>query len=99
MMKKVRDLVQRKTIGNGFPDSVFNWTQEMDSKLSNQDINNQAFSSNKMTIIIIIKSFPKSIGVFSNAKMNFEFLKSFLKLITLSYSRAMKAVGVCEGNL
>jgi hypothetical protein len=28
----------------GLPESVFDWTRELDSELSNQNINNQAFS-------------------------------------------------------
>ncbi|KHN41720.1 hypothetical protein glysoja_003460 [Glycine soja] len=38
------NLLRRTTIGNGPPESVFDWTREIDSDLSNQNINNQAFS-------------------------------------------------------
>ena len=30
--------------GTGLPDSVFDWTRELDSELSNHNTNNQAFS-------------------------------------------------------
>ncbi|CAL5441099.1 unnamed protein product [Camellia sinensis] len=34
----------RTTTGNGPPESIFDWTAELDSDLSNQNTNNQAFS-------------------------------------------------------
>ncbi|CAL5436166.1 unnamed protein product [Camellia sinensis] len=34
----------RTTTGNGPPESIFDWTAELDSYLSNQNTNNQAFS-------------------------------------------------------
>ncbi|MCI12495.1 hypothetical protein A2U01_0033600, partial [Trifolium medium] len=41
------NLLRRTTIGNGAlwpPESIFDWTREIDSELSNQNVNNQAFS-------------------------------------------------------
>ncbi|KAG9131591.1 hypothetical protein Leryth_015138 [Lithospermum erythrorhizon] len=37
-------LMRRTTIGNGPPESVLDWTKELDSELANQNNNNQAFS-------------------------------------------------------
>lgn len=38
------NLLRRTTIGNGPPESVFDWTKELDTDLTNQNTNNQAFS-------------------------------------------------------
>ncbi|KAK4364727.1 hypothetical protein RND71_016085 [Anisodus tanguticus] len=38
------NLLRRTTIGDGLPESVVDWTKELDSDLSNQNASNQAFS-------------------------------------------------------
>ncbi|KAG5540380.1 hypothetical protein RHGRI_020564 [Rhododendron griersonianum] len=38
------NLFRRTTMGNGPPESIFDWTTEIDSDLSNQNASNQAFS-------------------------------------------------------
>ncbi|KAL0447705.1 UNVERIFIED_CONTAM: protein ENHANCED DISEASE RESISTANCE 2 [Sesamum latifolium] len=39
-----RSLVRRTTIGNGPPESVYDWTKELDTDFGNQNSENQAFS-------------------------------------------------------
>ncbi|RVW64383.1 Protein enhanced disease resistance 2 [Vitis vinifera] len=77
-----RDLVRRKTIGNGIPDSVLDWTREIDSELSNQNINNQAFSRKHWRLLQC-----------QNGLRIFEELLE-VDYLPRSCSRAMKAVGL-----
>ncbi|CBI37373.3 unnamed protein product, partial [Vitis vinifera] len=81
-----RDLVRRKTIGNGIPDSVLDWTREIDSELSNQNINNQAFSRKHWRLLQC-----------QNGLRIFEELLE-VDYLPRSCSRAMKAVGVVEAT-
>ncbi|KAI6701831.1 hypothetical protein NL676_010967 [Syzygium grande] len=80
------NLSRRTTIGNGPPESVFDWTQELDSELSNQDNNNQAFSRKHWRLLQC-----------QNGLRIFEELLE-VDYLPRSCSRAMKAVGVVEAS-
>uniref|UniRef100_A0A2P2L3K3 Lipid binding protein n=2 Tax=Rhizophora mucronata TaxID=61149 RepID=A0A2P2L3K3_RHIMU len=80
------NLLRRTTIGNGLPDSVFDWTQEFDSELSNQNANNQAFSRKHWRLLQC-----------QNGLRIFEELLE-VDYLPRSCSRAMKAVGVVEAS-
>ncbi|XP_062147048.1 protein ENHANCED DISEASE RESISTANCE 2 [Alnus glutinosa] len=80
------NLSRRTTIGNGLPESVFDWTRELDSELSNQNINNQAFSRKHWRLLQC-----------QNGLRIFEELLE-VDYLPRSCSRAMKAVGVVEGT-
>ncbi|XP_057963856.1 protein ENHANCED DISEASE RESISTANCE 2 isoform X1 [Malania oleifera] len=80
------NLLRRTTIGNGPPDSVFDWTREIDSALSNQNNNNQAFSRKNWRLLQC-----------QNGLRIFEELLE-VDYLPRSYSRAMKAVGVVEAT-
>ncbi|XP_059442605.1 protein ENHANCED DISEASE RESISTANCE 2-like [Corylus avellana] len=80
------NLMRRTTIGNGLPESVFDWTRELDSELSNQNINNQAFSRKHWRLLQC-----------QNGLRIFEELLE-VDYLPRSCSRAMKAVGVVEGT-
>ncbi|KAL6349695.1 hypothetical protein AAG906_041102 [Vitis piasezkii] len=92
-------LVRRKTVGNGFPDSVFDWTREMDSELSNQDINNQAFSSDEKKKKNN-QAFPKKHWRLLQCQNGLRIFEELLEVDYLprSCSRAMKAVGVVKAT-
>ncbi|KAL3016007.1 hypothetical protein AAZX31_06G189600 [Glycine max] len=62
----------RTTVGNGPPESVFDWTREIDSDLSNQNINNQAFSRKHWRLLQC-----------QDGLRTFEELGEVVKLITL----------------
>lgn len=78
------NLSRRTTIGNGLPDSVFDWTRELDSELSNHNTNNQAFSRKHWRLLQC-----------QNGLRIFEELLE-VDYLPRSCSRAMKAVGVVE---
>ncbi|XP_054808597.1 protein ENHANCED DISEASE RESISTANCE 2-like [Prosopis cineraria] len=80
------NLLRRTTIGNGPPASVFDWTREIDSDLSNQNSNNQAFSRRHWRLLQC-----------QNGLRIFEELLE-VDYLPRSYSRAMKAVGVVEAT-
>ncbi|XVE65385.1 hypothetical protein DITRI_Ditri07aG0176400 [Diplodiscus trichospermus] len=80
------NLLRRTTIGNGPPDSVFDWTREFDSELSNQNANNQAFSRKHWRLLQC-----------QNGLRIFEELLE-VDYLPRSCSRAMKAVGVVEAT-
>ncbi|KAB2039295.1 hypothetical protein ES319_D03G204100v1 [Gossypium barbadense] len=80
------DLLRRTTIGNGPPDSIFDWTQDFDSELSNQNANNQAFSRKHWRLLQC-----------QNGLRIFEELLE-VDYLPRSCSRAMKAVGVVEAT-
>ncbi|XVF52103.1 hypothetical protein PTKIN_Ptkin04bG0238200 [Pterospermum kingtungense] len=80
------NLLRRTTIGNGPPDSVFDWTREFDSELSNQSANNQAFSRKHWRLLQC-----------QNGLRIFEELLE-VDYLPRSCSRAMKAVGVVEAT-
>ncbi|XVE57330.1 hypothetical protein DITRI_Ditri04bG0082500 [Diplodiscus trichospermus] len=80
------NLLRRTTIGNGPPDSIFDWTQEFDSELSNQNANNQAFSRKHWRLLQC-----------QNGLRIFEELLE-VDYLPRSCSRAMKAVGVVEAT-
>ncbi|XP_043808450.1 protein ENHANCED DISEASE RESISTANCE 2 isoform X3 [Manihot esculenta] len=80
------NLLRRTTIGNGLPDSVFDWTRESDSKLSSQNANNQAFSRKHWRLLQC-----------QNGLRIFEELIE-VDYLPRSCSRAMKAVGVVEAS-
>ncbi|KAH6804427.1 ENHANCED DISEASE RESISTANCE 2 [Perilla frutescens var. frutescens] len=81
-----RSLLRRTTIGNGPPESVFDWTKEFDSDLANQNSNNQAFSRKYWRLLQC-----------QNGLRIFEELDE-VDLLPKSCSRAMKAVGVVEAT-
>ncbi|XP_044466195.1 protein ENHANCED DISEASE RESISTANCE 2-like [Mangifera indica] len=79
-------LMRRTTIGNGPPDSVYDWTREVDSELSDQNANNQAFSRKHWRLLQC-----------QNGLRIFEELLE-VDYLPRSCSRAMKAVGVVEAS-
>ncbi|KAK5777386.1 protein ENHANCED DISEASE RESISTANCE 2 [Gossypium arboreum] len=79
-------LLRRTTIGNGPPDSIFDWTQECDSELANHNANNQAFSGKHWRLLQC-----------QNGLRIFEELVE-VDYLPRSCSRAMKAVGVVEAT-
>ncbi|PNY04464.1 kinase-START [Trifolium pratense] len=80
------NLLRRTTIGNGPPESIFDWTREIDSELSNQNVNNQAFSRKHWRLL----QCQDGLRIFE------ELLE--VDYLPRSYSRAMKAVGVVEAS-
>ncbi|EEF42459.1 protein ENHANCED DISEASE RESISTANCE 2 [Ricinus communis] len=80
------NLLRRTTIGNGPPDSVLDWTREVDSELSTQNANNQAFSRKHWRLLQC-----------QNGLRIFEELVE-VDYLPRSCSRAMKAVGVVEAT-
>lgn len=80
------NLLRRTTIGNGPPESVFDWTKELDTDLTNQNTNNQAFSRKHWRLLQC-----------QNGLRIFEELLD-LDFVPKSCSRAMKAVGVVEAT-
>ncbi|GLU05317.1 hypothetical protein SLE2022_224210 [Rubroshorea leprosula] len=80
------NLPRRTTIGNGPPDSMLDWTKEVDSELSNQSTNNQAFSRKHWRLLQC-----------QNGLRIFEELLE-VDYLPRSCSRAMKAVGVVEAT-
>ncbi|RYQ81427.1 hypothetical protein Ahy_Scaffold1g107357 isoform C [Arachis hypogaea] len=80
------NLLRRTTIGNGPPESIFDWTREIDSDLSNQNVNNQAFSRKHWRLLQC-----------QNGLRIFEELLE-VDYLPRSCSRAMKAVGVVEAT-
>ncbi|KAJ9134989.1 hypothetical protein P3X46_032215 [Hevea brasiliensis] len=80
------NLLRRTTIGNGLPDSVLDWTQDFESKLSSQNANNQAFSRKHWRLLQC-----------QNGLRIFEELLE-VDYLPRSCSRAMKAVGVVEAT-
>lgn len=79
------NLLRRTTIGNGPPESVFDWTKEK-TDLANQNTNNQAFSRKHWRLLQC-----------QNGLRIFEELIE-VDLLPKSCSRAMKAVGVVEAT-
>ncbi|KAL9246981.1 hypothetical protein vseg_020457 [Gypsophila vaccaria] len=79
------DVLRRTTIGNGLPESIFDWTREIDSDLS-QSNNSQAFSRKHWRLLQC-----------QNGLRIFEEL-SDVDYLPRSCSRAMKAVGVVEAS-
>ncbi|XP_028759477.1 protein ENHANCED DISEASE RESISTANCE 2 isoform X1 [Neltuma alba] len=79
------NLLRRTTIGNGPPESVLDWTREVDSDLSNQN-NNQAFSRKHWRLLQC-----------QNGLRIFEELLE-VDYLPRTCSRAMKAVGVVEAT-
>uniref|UniRef100_A0A5B6Z4L1 START domain-containing protein n=1 Tax=Davidia involucrata TaxID=16924 RepID=A0A5B6Z4L1_DAVIN len=80
------NLLRRTTIGNGPPESIFDWTRELDSDLSNQNTNNQAFSRKHWRLL----QCQNGLRIFEEL-LEVDFLPK-------SCSRAMKAVGVVEAT-
>ncbi|KAL1532249.1 Protein ENHANCED DISEASE RESISTANCE 2, variant 2 [Salvia divinorum] len=81
-----RNLLRRTTIGNGPPESVYDWTKEFDSDLANQNSNNQAFSRKYWRLLQC-----------QNGLRIFEELDE-VDILPKGCSRAMKAVGVVEAT-
>ncbi|XP_021903100.1 protein ENHANCED DISEASE RESISTANCE 2-like isoform X2 [Carica papaya] len=80
------NLLRRTTIGNGPPESILDWTKEFDSELSNQNVNNQAFSGKHWRLLQC-----------QNGLRIFEELLE-VDYLPRSCTRAMKAVGVVEAS-
>lgn len=80
-----RNLLRRTTIGNGPPESVFDWTKEK-SELANQNTDNQAFSRKHWRLL----QCQNGLRIFEEL-LEVDFLPK-------SCSRAMKAVGVVEAT-
>ncbi|GMP95308.1 hypothetical protein CsSME_00044399 [Camellia sinensis var. sinensis] len=70
----------------GPPESIFDWTTELDSDLSNQNANNQAFSRKQWRLL----QCQNGLRIFEEP-LEVDFLPK-------SCSRAMKAVGVVEAT-
>ncbi|GMH09162.1 hypothetical protein Nepgr_011002 [Nepenthes gracilis] len=79
-------LLRRTTIGNGPPEAVFDWTQELDTDISYQNTNIQAFSRKQWRLLQC-----------QNGLRIFEEL-SDVDYLPRSCSRAMRAVGVVEAT-
>lgn len=79
------DLLRRTTIGNGPPESIFDWTQE-NSDLSNQNTSSQALSRKHWRLL----QCQNGLRIFEEL-LEVDFLPK-------SCSRAMKAVGVVEAT-
>ncbi|XP_057766607.1 protein ENHANCED DISEASE RESISTANCE 2-like isoform X3 [Salvia miltiorrhiza] len=75
-----------RTIGNGPPESVLDWTDELDSNLPNQNYNSQAFSRKHWRLLQC-----------QNGLRIFEELLE-VDLLPKSCSKAMKAVGIVEAT-
>ncbi|KAG5540329.1 hypothetical protein RHGRI_020534 [Rhododendron griersonianum] len=80
------NLLRRTTMGNGPPESIFDWTTEIDSDLSNQNASNQAFSRKHWRLL----QSQNGLRIFEEL-LEVDFLPK-------SCSRAMKAVGVVEAT-
>ncbi|KAG5540376.1 hypothetical protein RHGRI_020564 [Rhododendron griersonianum] len=80
------NLFRRTTMGNGPPESIFDWTTEIDSDLSNQNASNQAFSRKHWRLL----QCQNGLRIFEEL-LEVDFLPK-------SCSRAMKAVGVVEAT-
>ncbi|KAF8010345.1 hypothetical protein BT93_J1082 [Corymbia citriodora subsp. variegata] len=80
-----RDLQRRKTIGNGLPDSVPDWTKEVGSEMSHQN-NNQGF--------------PRKHWRLHQCQNGLRIFEELLEVDYLprSCGRAMRAVGVVEAT-
>ncbi|XP_058084403.1 protein ENHANCED DISEASE RESISTANCE 2-like [Magnolia sinica] len=81
-----RTLLRRTTIGNGPPESILDWTCEIDSGLSNQNNSDQVFSRKHWRLVRC-----------QNGLRIFEELLE-VDYLPRSCSRAMKAVGVVEAS-
>ncbi|XP_073134094.1 protein ENHANCED DISEASE RESISTANCE 2-like isoform X1 [Henckelia pumila] len=81
-----RSLTRRTTIGNGPPDSVFDWTKELDSDLAIHNSASQAFSRKYWRLL----QCQNGLRIFEEL-LEVDFLPK-------SCSRAMKAVGVVEAT-
>ncbi|XP_077234808.1 protein ENHANCED DISEASE RESISTANCE 2-like isoform X1 [Tasmannia lanceolata] len=79
-------LLRRTTIGKGPPDSILDWTRELDSGLSNQNNSDQVFSRKHWRLVRC-----------QNGLRIFEELLE-VDYLPRSFSRAMKAVGVVEAS-
>ncbi|KMZ58511.1 hypothetical protein ZOSMA_76G00670 [Zostera marina] len=79
-------LLRRTTIGNGIPDSVYDWTHELDSGLSSHANNDQVFSRKLWRLIQC-----------QNGLRIFEELLE-VDYLPRSCSKAMKAVGVVNAK-
>ncbi|CAN6299978.1 unnamed protein product [Urochloa humidicola] len=81
-----RSLLRRTTIGNGPPESLYDWTRENDLGISNQGSPDQVFSRGHWRLIRC-----------QNGLRIFEELQD-VDYLARSCSRAMKAVGVVEAS-
>ncbi|XP_052170089.1 protein ENHANCED DISEASE RESISTANCE 2-like [Diospyros lotus] len=80
------NLMRRTTIGNGPPESIFDWTMGLDSDLSNQNTSNQAFSRKHWRLL----QCQNGLRIFEEPPE--------VDLLPKSCSKAMKAVGVVEAT-
>ncbi|KAI6706805.1 hypothetical protein NL676_009767 [Syzygium grande] len=84
-----QDLLRRK-IGNGLPDSVLDWTREVDSEMSCQNNNNQVFFKKALVFAPLIFLLVTGLRIFEElVEVNY---------LARSCGRAMKAVGVVEAT-
>ncbi|KAG2550154.1 hypothetical protein PVAP13_9KG236900 [Panicum virgatum] len=81
-----RSLLRRTTIGNGPPESLYDWTRENDFGISNQASPDQVFSRGHWRLVRC-----------QNSLRIFEELQD-VDYLARSCSRAMKAVGVVEAS-
>ncbi|KAJ1296050.1 hypothetical protein BS78_01G269400 [Paspalum vaginatum] len=81
-----RSLLRRTTIGNGPPESLYDWTRENDLGISNQGSPDQVFSRGYWRLVRC-----------QNGLRIFEELQD-VDYLARSCSRAMKAVGVVEAS-
>ncbi|KAL8054056.1 hypothetical protein ABFS82_05G115100 [Erythranthe guttata] len=80
------NLPRRTTIGNGLPESLFDWTKEFDSDFPNHNSSNQAFSRKYWRLL----QCQNGLRIFEEL-LEVDFLPK-------SCSRAMKAVGIVEAT-
>ncbi|XP_075505991.1 protein ENHANCED DISEASE RESISTANCE 2-like isoform X2 [Primulina tabacum] len=81
-----RSLTRRTTIGNGPPDSIFDWTKELDSDLAIHNSTSQTFSRKYWRLL----QCQNGLRIFEEL-LEVDFLPK-------SCSRAMKAVGVVDAT-
>ncbi|KAJ8504532.1 hypothetical protein OPV22_005418 [Ensete ventricosum] len=79
-------LLRRTTIGNGLPDSILDWTRDVDSGLSNDNYSDQVFSRKHWRLVRC-----------QNGLRIFEELVE-VDYLPRSCSKAMKAVGIVEAT-
>lgn len=80
------DMLRRTTIGNGLPESVLDWTEEVDSNVSIQNTNTQVVSKKHWRLL----QCQNGLRIFEEL-IEVDFLPN-------SCSRAMKAVGVVDAT-
>ncbi|AQK66282.1 Protein ENHANCED DISEASE RESISTANCE 2 [Zea mays] len=85
-----RSLLRRTTIGNGPPESLYDWTRENDLGISNQGSPDQVFSRGHWRLVRCQNGKNFCLRIFEELQD--------VDYLARSCSRAMKAVGVVEAS-